>query len=154
MKTKLIFATSCKYLGGVICNDISDEEDIQAKFRLLYAKCNMLRHPFHVGFFLIISYLLPTSVHFHMYTLWVNYRKAAFNNFLAVCSNFYSILHRLRRSVKHVFAVYNVNSRKCLIRMVIYCSMIRFGQSLNPIIQNIAINNTYYLRRNCGVRGY
>ena len=83
-----------------------------------------------------------------------NYRKAAFDHYLVACSNFCSILNRLRRSVKHMFAVKNVNSRKCLIRMVMYCSMIRFGQSLNPIIQNIAISNTYYIRRNCGVRGY
>ena len=42
-RTKLNFATSCKYLGHVICNDLSDEADIQAKVRLIYAKSNMLR---------------------------------------------------------------------------------------------------------------
>ena len=41
-RTKINFATSCKYLGHVICNDLSDEADIQAKDRLIYAKSNML----------------------------------------------------------------------------------------------------------------
>ena len=42
------FASSCKYLGHVICNDLSDEADIQAKVRLLYANSNMLRQKFHL----------------------------------------------------------------------------------------------------------
>ena len=46
-RTKLNFATSCKYLGHVICNDLSDEVDIQAKVRHLYAKSNMLRLKIH-----------------------------------------------------------------------------------------------------------
>ena len=35
---KLNFATSYNYLVHVICNDLSDEADIQAKVRLLYVK--------------------------------------------------------------------------------------------------------------------
>ena len=45
---KLNFATSYKYLGHVICNDLSDEADIQAKVRLLYAKSNMLHQKVHL----------------------------------------------------------------------------------------------------------
>ena len=47
MQILLNFATGYKYLGHVICSDLSDETDIQAKVRLLYAKRNMLRqnHP-------------------------------------------------------------------------------------------------------------
>ena len=44
---KLNFATSYKCLGHVICNDLSDEADIQAKVRLMYAKSNMLHNKFH-----------------------------------------------------------------------------------------------------------
>ena len=44
---KLNFATSYKYPGHVICNDLSDEADIQAKVRLLYAKSNILRQKNH-----------------------------------------------------------------------------------------------------------
>ena len=37
-------------LGQVICNDLSDEADIQSKVRLLYAKSNMLHKKFHLCF--------------------------------------------------------------------------------------------------------
>ena len=48
--------------------------------------------------------------------------------------------------------VHNVNSRKCVIRMVVYWSMTRIDKSLNPIVDNIAISDTYFMRRNyvCG----
>ena len=36
-RTKLNFTISCKYLGHVICNDLSDKADIQAKVSLIYA---------------------------------------------------------------------------------------------------------------------
>ena len=49
-RTKLNFATSCKYY--VICNDLSDEADIQAKVRLIYAKSNMLRKNFNIALLL------------------------------------------------------------------------------------------------------
>ena len=39
--------TSYKYIGHEICHDLSDEADIEAKVRLLYAKCNMLRQKCH-----------------------------------------------------------------------------------------------------------
>ena len=38
---KLNFATSYKFLGHVICNDLLEESDIQAKVRSLYAKSNV-----------------------------------------------------------------------------------------------------------------
>ena len=44
---KLNFATSYKYLGHVICNNLSDETDIQAEGRLPYAKSNLLHQKFH-----------------------------------------------------------------------------------------------------------
>ena len=59
---KLNFATSYNCLVHIICNDLSDEADIQAKVRLLYAKSNMLRQTFH--FCSIMSYLLQFFVIF------------------------------------------------------------------------------------------
>ena len=62
---KLNFATSYKYLGRVICHDLSDEADIQAKVRLLCAKSNMLRQQFPFCSTAIkTSYLLHISVIF------------------------------------------------------------------------------------------
>ena len=39
----LKFVTSCKYLGHVICIDISGDTEMQAKVKLICAKSIMLR---------------------------------------------------------------------------------------------------------------
>ena len=78
-RTMLNFDTSCKYLGHVMCNNWSDEADIQAKVRLIYAKINMLRQTFHYCFSAVKNKLF--TVYFsnvYMCALWVNYRKAVF----------------------------------------------------------------------------
>ena len=36
---KLSFATTFKYLGHIISNDLSDETDMQARVRQMYGKC-------------------------------------------------------------------------------------------------------------------
>ena len=75
-----------------------------------------------------------------MYTLWVNYRKATFAHSFIVCRN----IKQTEMSVNHVFVMYNVNSRKFVSRMVIYCSMIRIDKSNHIIVYDEI----------CGVRGY
>ena len=74
---KLNFATSCKYLGNVVCNDLSDEADIQAKVRLLYAKSNMFRKKFHFCSTAIKNKLFAAYFsNIYMCALWVNCKKA------------------------------------------------------------------------------
>ena len=145
-RTKLNFATSCKYLGHVICNDLSDEADIQAKVRLIYAKSNMLRQHFHYCSSAVKNKLFTAYFsNVYMCALWVNYRKAVFQHFIVAYNNSYSILNRLpmRCSASHMFAAANVNSCKCVTRNAIYSLMTRIEKSLNPIIQAIVICDTY-----------
>ena len=40
--------TSFSYLRHIICNDLSDDADLKAKARQLYAKINTLRQKFHM----------------------------------------------------------------------------------------------------------
>ena len=40
--------TSFSYLGHIICNDLSDDADLKAKTRQMYAKSNTLRQKFHM----------------------------------------------------------------------------------------------------------
>ena len=44
---KLNLVTTFKYLGHIISNNLSDEADMKAKVRQMYAKSNMLRPIFH-----------------------------------------------------------------------------------------------------------
>ena len=95
-RTKLNLATSCKYLGHVSCNDLSDKADIQAKVRLIYAKSNMLSQTFHYCFSavknkLVIAYFSNV----YMCALWVNDKKTVFQHFIVAYNNSYRILNRL-----------------------------------------------------------
>ena len=122
-RTKLDFATSCKYLGHVICNDLSDEADIQAKVRLTYAKRNMLHKKFNFCSSIVKNKLFTAYFSdVYMCALWVNSRKAVFQHFIVAYNNSYRILNRLPRrcSPSHMFATANVNSCKCVTRNAIY----------------------------------
>ena len=79
---KLNFATSCKYLGHVISNNLSDESDMQAKVRLLYAKSNMLRQKFHFCSTAVKNKLFTAYFgNIYMCALWVNFRKVNIEQF-------------------------------------------------------------------------
>ena len=95
-RMKLNFATSCKYLGHVICNDLSDELDIQTKVRLIYAKSNMLHQKFHFCSSAVKNKLFTAYFsNVYMCALWVNYRKAVFQHFIVAYNNSYRILNSL-----------------------------------------------------------
>ena len=44
---QLNFGSYYTYLGHIICDDLSDESDMKAKARQMYARSNMLRQRFH-----------------------------------------------------------------------------------------------------------
>ena len=39
-----------KYLGHIICNDMSDDDDMMRQRRQLYAQCNVLSRRFHKNY--------------------------------------------------------------------------------------------------------
>ena len=81
-----------------------------------------------------------------MCALWNKLLKSKGKQFVVAYNNSYMILNRLfmRCSASHMFATANVNSCKCVIRKAINSLITRTDKSLNPIIQNIAINYMYY----------
>ena len=44
---QLNLVSNYTYLGHIICDDLSDESDMKAKARQMYARSNMLRQRFH-----------------------------------------------------------------------------------------------------------
>ena len=138
---KLNFTTSYKY----ICNDLSDEPDVQVKVRLLYAKSNILHKKFNFCSTAIKKLFTAYFSNIYMCALWVNCKKANFQQFVVAYNNSCRILNRLpmRCSASHMFAMANVNSCKCVIRKSVFSLMTRIDESLNPIIQNISISDMY-----------
>ena len=120
--------TAFSYLGHIICDDLSDEADLKAKSRQMYAKSNTLRNKFHMCSTAVRVKLFTAYFNnVYMCALWVNYRKTAFQQFKVAYNNSYRILNRLpmRCSASNMFANGNVNSCACVLRKSIYSLMTR-----------------------------
>ena len=138
--------TAFSYLGHIICNDLSDEADLKAKSRQMYAKSNTLRNKFHMCSTAVKVKLFTAYFNnVYMCALWVNYRKTAFQQFKVAYNNSYRILNRLpmRCSASNMFANGNVNSCACVLRKSIYSLMTRIHASLNPIVNSIVRGDVY-----------
>ena len=68
--------TSFSYLGHIICNDLSDDADLKAKYRQMYAKSNTLRQKCHMCSTAVkVKLFTAYFSNVYMCALWVNYRK-------------------------------------------------------------------------------
>ena len=129
--------TSFSYLGHIICNDLSDDADLKAKSRQMYAKSNTLRQTFHMCSTAVkIKLFTAYFSNVYMCALWVNYRTTTFHQFIVAYNNSYRILNRLhmRCSASSMFASDNVNYCTCVTRKSIYSLTTRIFKSTNPII--------------------
>ena len=85
---KLNFVTTYTYLGHIIRDDLSDEADVKAKARQLYAKSNMLRQRFHFCTAAVKNKLFTTSFNnIYMCALWVKCSKTIFHQFVVSYNN-------------------------------------------------------------------
>ena len=138
--------TAFTYLGHIICDDLSDEADLKAKSRQMYAKSNTLRNKFHMCSTAVKVKLFTAYFNnVYMCALWANYRQTAFQQFKVSYNNSYRILNRLpmRCSASNMFANGNVNSCACVLRKSIYSLMTRIHASLNPIVNSIVRGDVY-----------
>ena len=55
------YCTAFSYLGHIICDDLSDDADLKAKSRQMYAKSNTLRNKFHMCSTQVSSSSTPNS---------------------------------------------------------------------------------------------
>ena len=126
--TILNVVNSFSYLGHIICNDLSDDADLKAKSRQMYAKSNTLRQKFHMCSTAVkVKLFTAYFSNVYMCALWVNYRKTAFHQFKVAYNNSYRILNRLpmRCSVSSMFA------------------SDKYSASLNPIVKSIVKGDVY-----------
>ena len=99
-------------LDIIICNDLSDDADLKAKSRQMYAKSNTLRQKLHMCSTAVkVKLFTAYFSNVYMCALRVNYRKTTFHQFIVPYNNSYRILNRLpmRCSASGMFATDNVN---------------------------------------------
>ena len=138
--------TSFSYLGHIICNDLSDDADLKAKSRQMYANSNILRQKFHMCSTAVkVKLFTAYFSNVYMCVLWVNYRKSTFHKFTVAYNNSYRFLHRFPVicSASGMYATDNVSSCTCVIRKFIYSLTTRIFTSTNPIVKSIVGGDVY-----------
>ena len=56
-----------KYLGHIICSDLSDDEDMMRQRRHLYAQGNDISRTFHMCSIAVKKYFIPYLLYAHVY---------------------------------------------------------------------------------------
>ena len=126
-----------KYLGHIITDQMTDDEDMYRQRRNLYAQANMLVRKFHyctdeVKITLFRAYCTP------MYTapLWVNYKRESYRKLWVAYNDCLRILmnkHR-RTSASELFCESRIPSFEALLRNLMYKFMCRMEASQNDVI--------------------
>ena len=115
----LPYTTKCKYLGHIINNNLTDDDDIARQKRCFYAHANVLVRKFRfcssgIKNFLFHSYCGT------MYTssLWCKFKKQSLKSVNVAYNNSFRILHHLpsRCSASFMFVSNHIKSFNELIR--------------------------------------
>ena len=115
----MCYPTKCKYLGHIINNNLTDDDDIARQKRCFYAHANVLARKFRFcssG----IKNVLFHSYCGTMYTssLWCKFKKQSLKSVNVAYNNSFRILHHLpsRCSASFMFVSNHIKSFKELIR--------------------------------------
>ena len=131
-----------RYLGHIIRDDLSDDDDIQRQYCKLYAQANMLGRKFHmctddVKISLFKAYCTP------MYTahLWCRYSKSKYNKLRVAYNDALRILLRQPRwtSATRLFVNSGIPTLDAVLRNMMYGFMTRLMDSKNEIIMTLAL---------------
>ena len=129
-----------RYLGHMMSDDMSDDEDVKRQYCKLYAQANMLARKFYmctddVKVSLFRAYCTP------LYTahLWCNYSAAKMKKLHVAYNDAFRILLRVPRwtSASHMFVTNNVPTFHAVMRNFMYKFMCRLLESKNGIISAI-----------------
>ena len=131
-----------RYLGHIIRDDLSDDDDVKRQYCKLYAQANMLSRKFHmctddVKIALFKAYCTP------LYTahLWCRYSKSKYNKLRVAYNDALRILLRLPRctSASQLFVNSGVPTLNALLRNLMYSFMMRLMDSKNEIIMTLTM---------------
>ena len=117
-----------KYLGHIICSDLSDDEDMMRQRRHLLKGMSYLE-------FLFRTFCTP------MYTchLWWNYTPQSFDKLKVAFNNAFRMMHNLPTycSASEMFTVNGVAYCKAVIRNLVHRFMMRLTISKHLLVRSI-----------------
>ena len=126
-----------KYLGHIICSDLSDDEDMMRQRRFV---CSI-----DVNNTLFRTFYTP------MYTchLWWNYKAQSFHKLKVAFNNAFRMLHNLPTycNASEMFTVNRVADRKAVIRNLVHRFMTRLTISKHLLVRSILSSDLVWSSR-------
>lgn len=142
---KVLKYTSChKYLGVLISDDCSDDQDIKRQLKALYVRGNMLCHKFRYCSDGIKKTLFRTYCSSNYgCELWCRYKKGSFRDIMVGYNNIFRKLMRIQRgdSISNNFVNANIDGFRTLVRKAAGSLRKRLCSSDNSIIHVIMSSN-------------
>ena len=137
----LPYTKKCKYLGHIINNNLTDDDDIARQKRCIYVQANALTRKFNLCNSSIKTTLFNSYCGSMYVCLWCNLKgiTVAYNNS-------FRILHNIspRCSASHMFATIYVKSFNERIRSLIFSLLGRLEKSDNMLFVNYFHTFIYY----------
>ncbi len=140
-KKSLTVCAKVKYLGHIIIERMTDDEDIERQRRMIYMQANILLRKFN-------SVQMRWRCHFTAH-LWCNYRASSLQKLQVAYNDAMRILPRIPRwhSASEMFVSVRVITFKALLRNLMHRFICRLNASKNEIIvglSNIRVSTTRY----------
>ena len=131
---------SYKYLGHIINDNLSDNEDIMAKRCILYARANMLIRQFHYSSDAVKHKLFNAYCkNLYLAPLWASFTKAGIRSINVAYNNCFRILLNLsmRCSASQMFVEAGVDGFNTLMRRCIFSFRHRILNSNNTAVRAV-----------------
>jgi hypothetical protein len=137
-----------KYLGHVLSDDLSDNDDISRQCRMIYAQGNVLMRKFFMCTIdvkrkMFMNYCTP------LYTahLWVSYKKATIKKLYIAYDNIFKLLLGFCKydSTSLLCTLFDVPSCSSVVRKFVYRFCVRLEGSNNPIILSFLASGVCYM---------
>ena len=129
-----------KYIGHIICSDLSDDEDMMRQRRHLYAQGNVISRSFHMCSIAVKNTLFRTFCT-PMYTchLWWNYTAQSFHKLKVAFNNAFRMMHNLPTycSASEMCTVNRVADCKAVMRNLVHRFMMRLTISKHLLVRSI-----------------
>jgi hypothetical protein len=143
----LEIVSTYKYLGVIIDDLYSDNDDILRQTRCIYARGNILIKKFSMCNVEVKARLFKAYCSsFYCSQLWCSYSTACFRKLQASYNRIFRVLFKLDRlcSISQKCIEYNIDSFKVLLRKSIFGFRTRLLNCDNTIIQSIT-RSTFYM---------
>ena len=145
------WALNFKYLGHIICNDLTDDDDMMRQRRQLYAQGNVISRRFHMCSVEVKNMLFRTFCT-PLYTckLWWRFTAQSWHKLRVAHNNAYRMLHHLPTycSASQMFTDNTVpNYCQAVVRNLTYRFMNRLNDSNHLLVRAILPSDLLYPSR-------